>query len=39
MTEEELYEYLAKLWAMLIWGNKKYIVVEFKCVNGGGVKL
>lgn len=26
MGEEELYEYLAKLWAMLIWGNKHYVV-------------
>jgi hypothetical protein len=26
MTEEELLEYIAKLWAMLIWGNKKYVV-------------
>lgn len=26
MSEEELYEYIAKLWAMLIWGNKKYVV-------------
>lgn len=26
MTEEDLYEYIAKLWAMLIWGNKQYVV-------------
>jgi hypothetical protein len=26
MTEEEFLEYIAKLWAMLIWGNKKYVV-------------
>lgn len=26
MTEEQFYEYIAKLWAMLIWGNKKYVV-------------
>ena len=26
MGEEELYEYLARLWAMLIWGNKHYVV-------------
>jgi hypothetical protein len=26
MSEDELYEYVAKLWAMLIWGNKKYVV-------------
>jgi len=26
MSEEEFYEYISKLWAMLIWGNKKYVV-------------
>ena len=26
MTEEDLLEYLSKLWAMLIWGNKQYVV-------------
>ncbi len=26
MTVEGLYEYISKLWAMLIWGNKKYVV-------------
>jgi hypothetical protein len=26
MNEDELYEFIAKLWAMLIWGNKKYVV-------------
>ena len=26
MKEEELYNYIAKLWAMLIWGNKRYVV-------------
>jgi hypothetical protein len=26
MNEEDLYEYLSKLWAMLIWGNKHYVV-------------
>lgn len=26
MTEEHFYEFMAKLWAMLIWGNKKYVV-------------
>ncbi len=25
MTLEEFEEYIAKLWAMLIWGNKKYV--------------
>lgn len=26
MTPEEFYDYISKLWAMLIWGNKKYVV-------------
>jgi len=26
MDESQLYEYIAKLWAMLIWGNKRYVV-------------
>jgi hypothetical protein len=26
MTEEQIYEFISKLWAMLIWGNKKYVV-------------
>ena len=26
MTEEDVYEYLSKLWAMLLWGNKHYVV-------------
>lgn len=26
MNEEDLYEYISKLWAMLIWGNKHYVV-------------
>ena len=27
MTEEDFLEYMSKLWAMLIWGNKKYLRV------------
>ena len=26
MTEDGLYEYIAPLWAMVIWGNKQYVV-------------
>lgn len=26
MSESDLLEYLSKLWAMLIWGNKQYVV-------------
>jgi hypothetical protein len=34
MTEEDFYEYLSKLWAMLIWGNKQYVVD--KIINDNG---
>jgi hypothetical protein len=34
MTEDELYEYISKLWAMLIWGNKKYVVDKLIEDNG-----
>ncbi len=34
MTEEELFEYVAKLWAMLIWGNKQYVVDKLIADNG-----
>jgi hypothetical protein len=34
MTEEDLYEYLTRLWAMLIWGNKKYVVDKIITDNG-----
>lgn len=26
MTQEQMYGFISKLWAMLIWGNKKYVV-------------
>nr|WP_281720263.1 hypothetical protein [Nitrosomonas nitrosa] len=26
LSEDEFYKFIAKLWAMLIWGNKKYVV-------------
>lgn len=26
MSNEDIYEYLSKLWAMLIWGNKHYVI-------------
>lgn len=38
MTEEEFFEYISKLWSMLIWGNKKY-VVEKLIANNGFVSL
>ena len=34
MTEEILHEYISKLWSMLIWGNKKYVVEKLIEDNG-----
>lgn len=34
MSEEDFYEYVSKLWAMLIWGNKKYAVDKLIQDNG-----
>lgn len=34
MTEDEFLEYISKLWAMLIWGNKKYVVDKLIADNG-----
>lgn len=34
MTEDDLYEYISKLWSMLIWGNKKYVVDKLIADNG-----
>jgi len=34
MTEDDLYNYISKLWAMLIWGNKKYVVDKMIQDNG-----
>lgn len=34
MAEDEFYEYISKLWSMLIWGNKKYIVDKLIKDNG-----
>lgn len=34
MTEEALLEYISKLWSMLIWGNKKYVVDKLIADNG-----
>ena len=34
MSEEDLLEYLSKLWAMLIWGNKQYVVSKMISDNG-----
>ena len=34
MSKEELYEYIGKLWAMIIWGNKQYIIDKYIADNG-----
>lgn len=34
INEEGLYEYLSNLWAMLIWGNKHYVVKKLIDDNG-----
>jgi hypothetical protein len=34
MTEEDIFEYISKLWAMLIWGNKHYVVDKIIEANG-----
>lgn len=34
MSEDDLYEYISKLWSMLIWGNKKYVVDKLIADNG-----
>ena len=34
MTEQDLFEYLAPLWAMLIWGNKQYYINQIITDNG-----
>lgn len=34
MSEEDFLEYISKLWSMLIWGNKKYVVDKLIADNG-----
>lgn len=34
MPPEEIYSYISKLWAMLIWGNKNYVVDKIIDDNG-----
>lgn len=34
MTEDAFLEYISKLWSMLIWGNKKYVVDKLVADNG-----
>ena len=34
MTEDDFFEYISRLWSMLIWGNKKYVVDKLIADNG-----
>lgn len=34
MSEDDLLEYISKLWSMIIWGNKKYVVNKLIEDNG-----
>ena len=34
MDENQFYEYIEKLWAMIIWGNKQYIINKYIVDNG-----
>lgn len=34
MTQDEFHDYISKLWAMLIWGNKKYKIDQLIKDNG-----
>lgn len=34
MTEDEFLEYVGKLWSLLMWGNKKYVVDKLITDNG-----
>lgn len=34
MMEEDIFEYISKLWAMLIWGNKHYVIDKIIEANG-----
>ncbi len=36
MNAEDIYKYISKLWAMLIWGNKNYLVD--KIINDNGLE-
>jgi len=34
MSEDDFFEYISRLWSMLIWGNKKYVVDKLIADNG-----
>ena len=33
MSEDDFFAYISKLWSMLIWGNKKYVVDKLIAYN------
>ena len=37
MTEDDFFEYISKLWSMIMWGNKKYVADQLIADNGLGV--
>ena len=34
MTEDAFFEYISRLWSMLMWGNKKFVVDKLIADNG-----
>ena len=34
MTEDDFFEYISKLWSMIMWGNKKYVADQVIADNG-----
>ena len=34
MTEDEFFEYMSKLWSMVMWGNKRFVVDKLIADNG-----
>ena len=34
MTEEDFFEYMSRLWSMVMWGNKRFVVDKLIADNG-----
>ncbi len=34
MTEEDFFEYISRLWSMVMWGNKRFVVDKPIAYNG-----
>ena len=34
MTEEDFFEYMSRLWSMVMWGNKRFVVDKLISDNG-----